>query len=114
MATGTIPKIKSYTSGTDGLWTYRKFDDHTYHAWFAGGVNLSTGTAFVGGYYHPTKSSLTPPSFSQSVTSLIGGSNSPVLCAYLGHASDYATYWLNGTASEVNNVPVRLDMYGTW
>ena len=112
MASGTIKKIIS--SGTDGIWSYHKFEDRTYHAWYVGSVNLLAGTAGIGGYWHQTSSALSPPSFSQSVTSLVGAPNSAVLCAYLGHAVDYSTYWLNGVAAAVNSVSVRLDMYGTW
>lgn len=100
--------------GTDGLWKYRKYDDGTYHAWYEGNINLNTGTAYAGGYSHQSTAALTPPSFSAAVTSMIGGANSGVIMAYLGHAADFSTYWLNGVAAAVNSVAVRLDMFGTW
>ena len=112
MASGVIKK--TLESGTDGIWTYRKYDDGKYHAWYDGNVNLQAGTAFAGGYFHQTSSSLTPPSFSTAVTSFSGYANSAVLCTYVGHTPDFYSYWLNGTAGAVSNVSVHLDMYGTY
>lgn len=106
--------VHSYSYGTDGIWKYRRYYDRTYHAWFEGAVNLLAGTAFAGGYFHQTSAALTPPSFSTSVTSLSGSPNGAMLMAYVGHAQDFSTYWLNGAAAASNNYPVRLDMYGTW
>ena len=111
--TGSV-KIRDYQNGTDGIWKYRKYEDGTYHAWYEGNINLGAGTAFAGGYFHQSSAALPPPSFSSSVTALVGAPNSAVLCAYIGHATDYSSYWLNGTSAAVNNVSVRLDMYGTW
>ena len=113
MATGTI-RMRAYQSGTDGIWEYRKYEDGTYHAWYIGSVNLLAGSAFAGGYFHQSSSALTPPSFSTAVTSLYGSPNGALLMAYVGHANDFSTYWLNGVATAVNNQPVRIDMYGTW
>lgn len=106
--------IGTFTSGTDGIWTYRKYSDGTYHAWYEGAVNLLAGTAFAGGYFHQSGSALTPPSFSTAVTSLSGAPNGAMLMAYVGHAADFSTYWFNGAAAAANNYPARLDMYGTW
>lgn len=106
--------VGTYTSGTDGIWTYRKYSDGTYHAWYEGEVNLLAGTAFAGGYFHQSSAALTPPSFSTAVTSLSGSPNGAMLMAYVGHAADYSTYWFNGLAAASNNLSVRLDMNGTW
>ena len=100
--------------GTNGIWTYEKWSNGTYHAWYVGNVNIAAGTAMGGGYYHATTSALTPPTFSKSVTSLTGAANGANLYAYVGHAPDYKTYWWNGVSSAASNIPVRLDMYGTW
>ena len=104
----------SYASGTDGIWTYRKYADHTYHAWYVNAVNFKAGSAWLGGYYHQTTSALNPPSFSTGVSTLTGQANSPQICIYCGHAADYSTYWLDAVSGTRNDVPVRLDMYGTW
>lgn len=104
----------SYASGTDGIWTYRKYGDHTYHAWYVGNINVNAGTALGGGYFHSSTSALTPPSFSSSVTSMSGSANGGNLYAYMGHASDFVSYWWNGVSASATTIPVRLDMYGTW
>lgn len=117
MASGTLNSLSGYTYGTSGIWTYRKYNDGTYHAWYEGGVNLGTGTAFgTGGlFYHSSLSSLDPPSFSVSVTSMSGSVNGAVLGAFVGYnTAEYKTYWLNATSGSVTNYLVRLDMYGTW
>lgn len=106
--------VASYSSGTDGIWTYRQYSDGTYHAWYEGAVNLLAGTAFAGGFFHQSSAALTPPSFSTAVTSLSGSPNGAMLMAYVGRATDYSTYWFNGIATASNNQLVRLDMYGTW
>ena len=106
--------VTTLESGTDGIWSYIKYGDGTYHAWYEGSINLLAGTAFAGGYFHQSSAALTPPSFSTAVTSLSGFPNGAMLMAYVGHAADYSTYWLNGVATAANGQPVRLDMYGTW
>ncbi len=104
-----------YTSGADRIWTYRKYVDHTYHAWCVANVALGAGTALGGGYFHPASSPLfTPPSFSTSITSLTGASAAAQLVTYMGCANDGTTYWWNGVATASSLVPVRMDMYGTW
>ena len=100
--------------GTDGLWDYTKWSDGTYEAVYVGNVNMQTGSAMAGGYFHQTSSALAPPSFSSSVVSVHGAANSANLYAYVGHANDYSTYWWNSAAAALNNVPVRIMMYGTW
>ncbi len=106
--------VTTLESGTDGIWSYIKYGDGTYHAWYEGNISLLAGTAFAGGYFHQSSSALTPPSFSTAVTSLSGFPNGAMLMAYVGHAADYSTYWLNGVATAATGQPVRLDMYGTW
>lgn len=100
--------------GTDGIWTYKKWNSGDYHAWYEGSVNLGAGSAMGGGYFHTSSSALTPPSFSQSVSSLVGGNNGELLYAYVGHSAEYETYWWNGVSNAATGVPVRLDMYGKW
>ena len=95
--------INTFESGTDGIWTYRKYSDGTYHAWYEGGINLLTGTAWAGGYFHQSSSSLSPPAFSTAVTSLAGSPNSATLGMFCGHATDYSTYWFNDMSSTFNN-----------
>lgn len=117
MATSKIkmtPSVLINESGTDGIWKYHKYSDGTYHAWYVGAVNLGAGTAWAGGYFHPTTSTLNPPSFSTSVTSFEGKTNADMLAIYCGYGNGYASYWFNGTASASNDLKVRLDMYGTW
>lgn len=116
MATSTIPMRKSYTSGTDGIWTYRKYEDGTYHAWYEGNVNFMAGTAWLGGYYHSTKSDLSAPSFSRTITSLTAAPNGSQLFAYLGNTmgSGNRLYFLDGVSTAQDGKPVRIDMYGTW
>lgn len=105
----------TFTSGTDGNWTYQKYSDGTYHAWCNSAVNLAAGTAWAGGYYHLSESSLTPPSFSSTVDAMVGAARGSVLMAYVGYSpSTLQSYWLNGTSSTLNGVSVRLDLYGTW
>lgn len=100
--------------GTDGIWSYRKWKNGDYHAWYEGNINVGAGTAMGGGYYHTSSSALTPPTFSQTVTSLTGASNGAQLFSYVGHSATYQTYWWNGASGAVSNIPVRIDMYGTW
>lgn len=100
--------------GIDGIWTYIKYRSGDYHAWYVGSINLKAGTALGGGYYHQSSSALNPPSFSTAVSSLNGSSNGAQLYAYVGHAADYSTYWWNGASGTASNIPIRLDMYGTW
>ena len=100
--------------GTDGIWNYTKWADGTYEAVYVGVVNMLAGTAMAGGYFHQTSSTLAPPSFSRSVLSVHGASNGANLYAYVGHANDFSTYWWNNAAAALNNVPVRIMMYGTW
>ena len=100
--------------GTNGIWTYRKWSNHTYDAWYVGVINLMAGTSWLGGYYHKTTSVLSPPSFSQNVTDMQGYANSDALNIYCGHTSNLETYWLNNTSSSSDNVGVRLDIHGTW
>lgn len=101
--------------GTDGIWTYEQYMNSTYHAWYEGTIDFDAGSAWAGGYSHQSTAIHTPPSFSQSVTSLVGACNGAgtARCVYLGHTSDYYTLWLNGSSSAVSGIPVRLDMYGT-
>jgi len=103
-------------SGTDGIWSYHKFKDRTYHAWYCGGINLDASIgSFLGGYYHMQRSNLLPPSFSTSILSLTGSANSDMLIVYLGYnLSTHSTYWLNGVTEALNNVKVRIDMWGTY
>ena len=100
--------------GTNGIWTYTKWNSGSYEAVYAGNVNMQTGSAMGGGYFHQTSSALMPPSFSTSVVSVHGAANGSNLYAYVGHANDFSTYWWNNTAAALNNVPVRIMMYGTW
>lgn len=100
--------------GTDGIWTYTKWNNGSYEAVYVGTVNMQAGSAMGGGYFHQTSSALTPPYFSQTVKSLHGSANGAVLFSYVGHASDYSTYWWNASSGAVNNVAVRLVMHGTW
>lgn len=100
--------------GTDGIWTYRKWNNGSYEAVYVGNVNMQAGSAMGGGYFHQTSSALTPPSFSQTVKSLHGSANGAVLFSYVGHANDYSTYWWNASSTAVSNVAVRLVMNGTW
>lgn len=108
------PNVYITESGTNGIWKYHKYSDGTYHAWYVGNVNLGAGTAWAGGYFHQTVSTLIPPSFSTSVISFEGKANAGVLAVYCGYGNNYASYWLNGSASALNGLAVRLDMYGTW
>lgn len=100
--------------GTDGIWTYRKWNSGSYEAVYVGLVNMKTGSAMGGGYFHQTTSALSPPSFSQTVKSLHGSANGALLFSYVGYANNYSTYWWNASSGAVNNVPVRLEMHGTW
>jgi hypothetical protein len=101
-------------TGVDGIWTYRKWASGLYDAWYIGSVNLLAGTAWGSGfYYHQSSSALTPPSFSQSVSSLVGVSRSAQLTMFCGVGSNYTQYWANAT-STTGTIPVRLDMQGTW
>lgn len=100
--------------GTSGIWTYRKWNGGRYEAWYEGGINLGAGTALGGGYFHTSSSALSPPTFSVSVASMKGAINGANLYAYMGHSTDYKTYWWNGASGALNNVAVRLEMYGRW
>ena len=113
---GVATNVADYIveQGTDGIWTYTKWNNGTYDAVYVGTVNMQTGSAMGGGYFHQTTSVLTPPSFSQTVKSLHGAANSAVLFSYVGHANDYSTYWWNASSTAVSNVSVRLEMHGTW
>lgn len=112
---GALPDTAgTFTSGVDGIWGYRKYSDNTYHAWWRGSVSFLAGTAFAGGYFHKTNETFSPPSFSTGVTSLSGASDGNQIIAYMGHASDFSTYWFNGNGAADGGYPVRIDMYGIW
>lgn len=115
-ANGTNVELTDFVceQGTDGIWTYRKWNNGDYDAWYEGSINVGTGTAMGGGYFHTSTSALTPPTFSQSVTSLAGASTGALLFAYVGHSATYQTYWWNGSSGAINNISVRLDMHGKW
>ena len=108
------PDLYVVEQGTSGIWTYIKWSNHTYDAWYEGNINLGAGSAMGGGYFHTSSSALTPPTFSATVTSMTGGADGALLYAYVGHSSSYQTYWWNGASASANNIPVRLDMHGTW
>lgn len=116
MATDKLERKLSYTSGTHSIWKYRKYDDHTFHLWYEGTINLDAGTAFAGGFFHKSGSGLisTVPSWVQSISSMSGSVNSGALAVYCGRDSDLYTYWWNSLAAAVNGLGVRLDVYGTW
>lgn len=116
MAKNKLERKLSYTSGTHNIWTYRKYDDHTFHLWYVGTINLAAGTAFAGGFFHKSLSGLvsTIPSWSQSVSSISGSVNGGALAVYCGRDSDLYTYWFNSLATAVTGLDVRLDVYGTW
>lgn len=100
--------------GTNGIWTYRKWESGLYDAWYIGSVNLLAGTAWGSGFYfHRTSSALTPPSFSLSVVSLVGAPRAAQLAMFCGVATDYSQYWATAS-SGTGTIPVRLDMQGTW
>lgn len=101
-------------SGTNGIWAYRKWSDGTYDAWCDTTVNMGAGSAWLGGYFHTTYSALNPPSFSTGVSSMYGTTNAAQLTIYCGHATDYKTYWLDGVSTTRDNIPVHLEMHGTW
>ena len=101
--------------GTNGIWTYRKWNSGLYDAWYIGTINLLAGTAWLNGaYFHMASSTLTPPSFSIAVTDLVGACNSGTLNMYAGHNENYQTYWVNGSSGTMDSVAVRLDMHGRW
>lgn len=116
MATGSIKKTNSYTTGANGIWKYRKYDDGTFHLWYEGQVNLDLGTAFAGGFFHKTVSALdsTLPSWVATVTSMTGAANGAALAVFCGRDANLYTYWWNSLAAAVQNLAVRLDVYGTW
>lgn len=116
MATSAIPMKRSYTTGTDGIWTYRKYDDGTYHAWYVGNINFMAGSAWLGGYYHSSRSELSMPTFSNTVTSLTAAPNGSQLFVYVGNTlgNGNRLYFLDGVAAAQDNKPVRIDIYGTW
>lgn len=117
MAISTIKQTGSVyivESGKNGIWNYHKYSDGRYHAWLVGSINLGAGTAWAGGYFHQSTSTLTPPSFSTRVDSFEGKTNAGVLAIYCGYGNGYASYWFNGNAPAINGLAGRLNMYGTW
>lgn len=101
-------------TGTDGIWKYRKYSDHTYEAWVDTSVNLGAGSAWMNGFYHLSVSSLSAPSFSQTVTSFGGYHNGQQLCMYCGHNASFQSYWFNATSGAQTNLAVHMEMRGTW
>lgn len=100
--------------GTDGIWKYHKYADGTYHLWYDGNINLLSGTAWIGGYYHGSSSDLPLPSFARTVTSVMGTNISGSLTAFVGaDMSTRRTYWLNGAVA-ASTLTVHIDVYGTW
>lgn len=103
----------TFTSGTDGIWTYRKYSDGTYHAWFSGSINLDAGSSWLGGYFHRSSTAVSPPSFSTGITSVFGASTGSQLFVFAGFSSGY-TYWLNASNSALTEQIVTIHVYGTW
>ena len=115
MATSTIKRTLGIVeSGTDGIWKYHKYGDGTYHAWYEGNVGITGGVALGGGYFHSTTTAFTPPTFSKSVTSLVGAPTGTILQTFMGTAVDYTLYFWNGTPNVNTGIPIRADMYGTY
>lgn len=115
MAESKIKKPMSHTSGTDGIWTYRKYDDGTYDAWYVGTINLDYANTFGSLWFYVSRSALLPPSFSTSVLSLNGAENDAQLALYAGHTNDLKTYWVKAAhVSQFDNAKVRLDLHGKW
>ena len=112
----TLSGAEVVDSGTDGIWTYRKYSDGRYDAWYEGNINLNAGTSWAGGfYYHKSSSTLTYPSFSQSVTALHGAPSMATLSIYCGcNTATGETYWANAASGALSNIYVRLDVHGTW
>lgn len=101
--------------GTSGVWTYEKYNSGWYKAWYTGNINLLAGTAWAGGYYHNSSSTLAPPSFSKSVEYYTGSPNGLVLMSFVGvNTTNGTTAWKNGTAQATTNVPVHIECGGRW
>lgn len=100
--------------GTNGIWAYRKWSNGTYDALCDTSINMGAGSAWVGGYFHASSSALNPPSFSTGVSSMYGTTNAAQLTIYCGHAANYQTYWLDSVSGSRTNIPVHLEMHGTW
>lgn len=116
MATSKIQKSSAaIESGTDGIWKYHKYPDGTYHAWYDGGISILAGQATAGGFFHVQSRANTPPSFSKEVTGFSACmQKGTTLYAYMGCNATFTTYWFNGGKNAENNLPVHMDMYGTW
>lgn len=100
-------------TGTDGVWSYRKFSDGTYDAWFDEKINLLAGTLWSGGfYYHLTSSEYPAPSFSKSVTSRNAHANSAVLLMYAGHNGNQ--YYFANASSAALSAAIHAEVKGTW
>lgn len=108
-----------YIEGTESIWTYRKYNDHTYIAWYDGSINIGVGHTYGGVnglYYHESVSSYSPPSFSKTVIRCNGWSTGAQLIAWLGYnltKSKYAFYWLSPNSTS-RAVSVHFEVQGTW
>lgn len=100
--------------GTDGIWTYEKFSDNTYHAWYEGLAGWGAGTSWAGGYFHKATGT-SPPSFSKTVTAETGVKTDANLAMFCGvNLTTLETYWHDGSAGAKSGLHMRLDLYGTW
>lgn len=103
----------TFTSGTDGNWTYQKYSDGTYHSWFSGSINMDAGSSWIGGYFHRSSTAISPPSFSTGITSIFGTSTGSQLFVFAGFSGGY-TYWLNASSASQTGQEVTIHVYGTW
>lgn len=114
----------AYTTGSSGNWTWRKYADGTYDAWFNNGGGGSTGslTAFgngAGGY---------SPTFTHTLPTEIGSTDITWFRGSCYQSSYLMDIWaVSKTANSVTNRYVRygataaasgvsfmLEVHGTW
>ena len=106
--------------GTDGNWTYRKWNSGRYEAKYYGGFSLNAGSAWVGGYYHETAYGLALPSFARDwhLVSAVKSDATLMFCVGARTLTDgLHLTWVNGGAAAVSGTALgyaTVVIEGTW
>ena len=106
--------------GTNGSWSYTKYSDGTYEAYYTAGMALNAGSGGYGGYYHKSTYGLPLPSFAKtwSLKSAIKGDGVISWCLGVAEESDgLHFYWMTTTSASVygsNFVNTNITIIGTW
>lgn len=118
---GVTPADYIVETGTDGVWSYQKYNSGEFDAMCRVGANVGAGSAFLGGYFHAADA-IAAPSFMKSghIVSCVKGD--AVLASYVGGAisadfTSITTYWLNAVSTALTESQfgrINMKIHGSW